>query len=89
MLSSGNKLDPQNIQTSGGGTLTTRKMQYSSSKTSDLQTPLRNAGSSFDINNSTFTKTTIAERVIVKKITETIDAAIVSFTTNILTIYIS
>ena len=87
LIDASNKLNPEFISTSGGGVLTTTKMQYLSSITSDLQTQLNNAvGTPFDTNNSTFTGTTVIDSLNVRKITEIIDSAIVSFTANVLTV---
>ena len=88
VLSSGNKLNPEFIATSGAGVLTSTKMQYLSSITSDLQTQLDSKSSA---SNTTFTGTTAAETLTISEsvttnaIYETIQSSYTSYASNILT----
>jgi hypothetical protein len=80
VLNGTNKLNPSFID-ANGLSLTTTKMGYLSSITSDLQTQLDNLGGA--------STTATLDDLTVKRITEKIDAAIVSFTANVLTVDIS
>jgi hypothetical protein len=88
VLSSGNKLNPQFIQCSGAGELTSTKTQYLSSIDADISTKF---GSKADVNNQTFTGiTTIPNLVLTgpvstKSIAENIASSYTSFASNILT----
>ena len=88
VLSSGNKLNPQFIQCSGAGELTSTKTQYLSSIDADIATKFSNKA---DVNNQTFTGTiTIPNLVLTgslstKSISENIASTFTSFSSNILT----
>lgn len=72
-----NFLNPEYIETSGAGVLTSTKMQYLSSITSDLQTQLDSKISS--VSNE-------FDDIIVDRVVEKIEAATISFSSNILTV---
>jgi hypothetical protein len=80
VLDGTNKLNPAYID-ANGLSLTTTKMGYLSSITSDLQTQLNNLG-------GTLTTATLND-LTVKRICEKIDSAIVSFSANVLTVDLS
>lgn len=88
VLSSGNKLDPQFIQCSGAGVLTTTKTQYLSSIDADIATKFT---SKADVNNTTFTGSTTLSAlqmnglITSKGISENINSTFTSFASNILT----
>jgi hypothetical protein len=88
LLSSGNKLNPQFITTSGGGDMTSTKFQYLTSIDADISTKFNGKA---DLNNTTFTGTTTTSTLVVngplssKSIVENIASSYTSFASNILT----
>jgi trimeric autotransporter adhesin len=88
VLSSGNKLNPQFIQCSGAGELTSTKTQYLSSIDADIATKFTNKA---DVDNQTFTGTITIPNLLLtgpvstKSIAENIASSFTSFASNILT----
>ena len=91
-LSSGNKLNPQFIECSGAGELTSTKTQYLSSIDAVIATKFSNKA---DVNNQTFTGTitipnlTLTNSLFTSLISEKVSTSWTSFSSNILTVNMS
>jgi predicted nucleic acid-binding Zn-ribbon protein len=88
VLSSGNKLNPEYIATSGAGTMTSTKFQYLTSIDADIATKFTGKA---DIDGPTFTgvvtipNLTMTGPFVCKSIAEKIASTFTSFSSNILT----
>jgi hypothetical protein len=88
LLSSGNKLNPEYISTSGAGTMTSTKFEYLTSIDADIATKFTGKA---NVDAPTFTGTVTIPNLamtgpfICKSIAEKIASTFISFTSNILT----